>query len=61
MTQAPETRPLIRLLPGHDRRVKAGHPWAFSNEIAMGAAARDLPPGGAVRLEGDDGWRQGSR
>ncbi|MCU0887710.1 MAG: class I SAM-dependent rRNA methyltransferase [Rubritepida sp.] len=51
--------PLIRLLPGRDRRVKAGHPWAFSNEVAMTAEARALPPGTAVRLEGDDGVRHG--
>jgi 23S rRNA (cytosine1962-C5)-methyltransferase len=53
-------RPLIRLLPGRDRRVKAGHPWAFSNEIAMDAAARGLAPGSVVRLEGDDGVRHGA-
>ncbi|MCX8133859.1 MAG: class I SAM-dependent rRNA methyltransferase [Roseococcus sp.] len=51
--------PLIRLLPGRDRRVKAGHPWAFSNEVAMTPAARALPPGSVVRLEGDDGVRHG--
>ena len=51
--------PLIRLLPGRDRRVKAGHPWAFSNEIAMTPAARALPPGSPVRLEGDDGVKHG--
>lgn len=51
--------PLIRLLPGRDRRVKAGHPWAYSNEIAMTPAARALPPGTIVRLEGDDGVRHG--
>ena len=51
--------PLIRLLPGHDRRVKAGHPWAFSNEIAMTPALRALPGGAPVRLEGDDGFRHG--
>jgi 23S rRNA (cytosine1962-C5)-methyltransferase len=53
-------RPLIRLGPGQDRRVKAGHPWAFSNEIAMSPALRALPPGHAVRLEGDDGVRHGA-
>jgi len=53
-------RPLIRLNPGADRRVKAGHPWAFSNEIAMTAAARAIPPGSVVRLEGDDGVRHGA-
>ena len=52
--------PLIRLLPRHDRRVKAGHPWAFSNEIAMSPAARALPPGSPVRLEGDDGVAHGT-
>jgi 23S rRNA (cytosine1962-C5)-methyltransferase len=54
------SRPLVRLLPGRDRRVKAGHPWAFSNEIAMTPAAKALPPGSLVRLEGDDGWRHGT-
>jgi 23S rRNA (cytosine1962-C5)-methyltransferase len=56
----PASHPLIRLLPGHDRRVKAGAPWAFSNEIAMTPAAKSLPPGGLVRLEGDDGIRHGT-
>ncbi|MBD0274081.1 MAG: class I SAM-dependent rRNA methyltransferase, partial [Acetobacteraceae bacterium] len=51
--------PLVRLLPGRDRRMKAGHPWAFSNEIAMTPGAKALPPGGPVRLEGDDGARHG--
>jgi 23S rRNA (cytosine1962-C5)-methyltransferase len=53
------SHPLIRLLPGRDRRLKAGHPWAFSNEIAMTAEARALPPGSVVRLAGDDGVRHG--
>ncbi|MBS7788494.1 class I SAM-dependent rRNA methyltransferase [Roseococcus sp. SDR] len=51
--------PLLRLQPGRDRRVKSGHPWAYSNEIVMDAAARALPPGSAVRLEGDDGVKHG--
>jgi 23S rRNA (cytosine1962-C5)-methyltransferase len=51
--------PTLRLLPGRDRRVKAGHPWAFSNEIAMTAAAKALAAGALVRLEGDDGVRHG--
>jgi len=51
--------PTLRLQPGRDRRVKSGHPWAFSNEIVMDAAARALPPGAAVRLEGDDGVKHG--
>ena len=38
--------PAVRLRPHNDRRVKAGHPWIFSNEIADDVAA--LTPGGAV-------------
>jgi len=53
-------RPLLRLLPGRERRLKAGHPWAFSNEIDMKPAYRSLPAGGVVRLEGDDGSKFGS-
>ncbi len=57
---ATQDRPLIRLLPGRDRRVKGGHPWAYSNEIAMTPDAKALPPGSVVRLEGDDGVRHGA-
>jgi len=56
---APMDAPLIRLLPGRDKRVRAGHPWAFSNEIAMGPEVRALPPGAVVRLVGDDGAHHG--
>ena len=55
MTQPAAPHPLIRMLPRRDRRVKAGHPWAFSNEIVMTPAATPCRPGSPVRLEGDDG------
>src|SRR5271163_4648437 len=55
-----EDRPLLRLNKGQERRLKSGHPWAFSNEIAMRPEYRALPPGAPVRLEGDDGWRFGT-
>jgi len=42
--------PEVRLLPGGHKRVQRGHPWVFSNEIAMSAAAKALPPGALVRL-----------
>ncbi len=40
--------------------MKTGHPWAFSNEIAMKPEYRQWQPGAPVRLEGDDGWRFGT-
>ncbi len=57
---AQDDRPLLRLNKGQERRLKAGHPWAFGNEIAMKPEYRHLPPGAPVRLEGDDGWRFGT-
>jgi 23S rRNA (cytosine1962-C5)-methyltransferase len=42
--------PSIQLLPGQDRRLRAGHPWAYSNELRMDAAAKALPPGEPVCL-----------
>jgi 23S rRNA (cytosine1962-C5)-methyltransferase len=38
--------PVLRLRPHHDKRVRAGHPWIFSNEIQEDVAA--LPLGGTV-------------
>src|SRR5215469_7152526 len=43
-------RPVVRLLPGHDKRVALGHPWIYSNEIAMDASTKALPPGGLISL-----------
>jgi 23S rRNA (cytosine1962-C5)-methyltransferase len=57
MSEAP---PLIRLNPGAGKRLRAGAPWVFSNEIAMKPEHRQFPPGGLVRLEGDDGARLGT-
>lgn len=53
-------RPSLRLLPNQGRRLRAGAPWVFSNEIAMRPEYRNLEPGGLVRLEGDDGTRFGT-
>lgn len=47
--------PRVRFLPGQDRRVRAGHPWAFANELNLDAAARALAPGAAVTLTAADG------
>lgn len=42
--------PTIRVLEGRDRRLRAGHPWLFSNEIRFDEATRALPPGSLVRV-----------
>ena len=55
-----EPRPVVRLLPGRQKRLRAGHPWAYANEIEMSADARALPPGTLVRLESADGRALGA-
>jgi 23S rRNA (cytosine1962-C5)-methyltransferase len=53
-------RPTLRLNPGQGRRLRAGAPWVFSNEITMKPEYRQMTPGGLVSLEGDDGARFGT-
>ena len=43
-------RPTVHLMPGHAKRLRQGHPWAFSNELRMDAEAKALEPGGVVRV-----------
>jgi 23S rRNA (cytosine1962-C5)-methyltransferase len=45
-----DARPTLALLPRHDQRARAGHPWVFSNELAWTEGMRRLPPGGLARL-----------
>ena len=47
--------PSIHLLPGQDRRLRAGHPWIYSNELRMDAAAKALPPGATVCVISGEG------
>jgi 23S rRNA (cytosine1962-C5)-methyltransferase len=49
--------PKVHLLPGQDRRLRAGHPWAYSNELRMDAEAKALPPGETVCLMTAEGQR----
>ncbi len=44
------TLPVIKILPGRHKRVRAGHPWVFSNEVEMSADAKALEPGMPVTL-----------
>jgi 23S rRNA (cytosine1962-C5)-methyltransferase len=43
-------RPVIRLLPSRHKRAAMGHPWVYSNEAQMDAAAKSLPPGTVVKI-----------
>jgi 23S rRNA (cytosine1962-C5)-methyltransferase len=47
--------PTIQMLPDRHRRLRAGHPWAYSNELALSAAAKALEPGSLVRLQAANG------
>ena len=53
------TLPVLRMLARQDRRLRAGRPWAFANELDLDAA-RDLPPGTIVNLEAANGERLGT-
>jgi 23S rRNA (cytosine1962-C5)-methyltransferase len=48
-------RPVLRLGAGQGRRLRAGSPWVFSNEIAMKPEYRQMAPGELVQLESDNG------
>jgi 23S rRNA (cytosine1962-C5)-methyltransferase len=50
----PAGRPQIALLPGFHRRAEGGHPWIYSNEVAMDAAAKALALGTLVTLRRAD-------
>ena len=50
----------IRLKPRQGKRVRAGAPWVFSNEVEMTAQAKALAPGALVNVAGDDGREFGT-
>lgn len=54
-TDGGHRRPSVFLKAGGDRRVKGGHPWAYSNEVRMDAEARSLAPGTLCTLHRVDG------
>ena len=55
----PATRPTVELSPVPHKRIEAGHPWVYSNEIRMDQAARALAPGTLVTLRRTDGTALG--
>ena len=48
-------RPTLTLNPGSDRRLRAGHPWIFSNEIRSVAENKTLEPGTLCNLQTEKG------
>ncbi|MEM9783771.1 MAG: class I SAM-dependent methyltransferase [Pseudomonadota bacterium] len=46
----PDDRPLVKLRPNKGRRLMAGSPWVYADEIAMDRRTRALPPGSLARL-----------
>ena len=57
--QAETARPVIRLLPSRHKRAVAGHPWIYSNEVQMDAAAKALPPGCVAAVQTSEGRKLG--
>ncbi len=51
----PASRPVVALSPGGHRRAEGGHPWIYSNEVEMDAAAKAVTPGSLVTLKRADG------
>lgn len=52
-------RPDIHIQPGRSRRFRNGHPWLFSNEIVMDAAAKAIAPGSLVGITDAGGEKLG--
>ncbi len=51
--------PRVSLLPGRDRRIDRGSPWAYANEIRMDGDAKALAAGSLVTLHRVDGKAYG--
>jgi 23S rRNA (cytosine1962-C5)-methyltransferase len=60
LTTSMTTHKTVRLRPKEGRRLRAGAPWAFSNEIEMSNATKALKPGSIVNVAGDDGHELGT-
>jgi 23S rRNA (cytosine1962-C5)-methyltransferase len=55
MNDDPQQRPTVALEPARHKRAMAGHPWVYSNEVRMDAAAKALAPGTLITLAAADG------
>ncbi len=59
MTDDLATRPTVTLAPHKEKRAEQGHPWIYSNEAVLDAAAKALPPGTLVTVLTSQGRRLG--
>ena len=55
MRDDPSTRPQVTLAAGKHKRAERGHPWIYSNEVVLNAAAKALPPGSLVTVRTAEG------
>ncbi len=53
--EAAQPHPRVFLLAGRDKRIRAGHPWVYSNEIRIDADAKALAAGTIATLHRVDG------
>lgn len=51
---------MITLKGGEHRRVSAGHPWVFSNEVIMDARTKAIAPGSVATVTSYDGRALGT-
>jgi 23S rRNA (cytosine1962-C5)-methyltransferase len=51
---------IVKLAPGRHKRIKAGHPWVYSNEISRADLPDGLEPGALVTIVGDNGEAYGT-
>ena len=55
MRDDPSTRPQVTLVAGKHKRAERGHPWIYSNEVVLNAAAKALPAGSLVTVRTAEG------
>ena len=59
-TILPPSPVVLRLMAGRSKRLRAGHPWIYSNEIHMTPEVKALPGGTLVQLEDAGGEKLGT-
>lgn len=55
MIDISSARPRVRMLAKRHRRVKSGHPWIYSNEVALQPGQKELAPGAPAIFENAGG------